>query len=400
MKHGKPDRHDAGASIDCIAGYAHDLSKTIAEDRHEQFRLGARQAPRIFGTAEVADILGISRNYVRFLRIVSESDVVEPDSRGSYRYSSQDIWKLRLFLAEGERKRRKFLPGRGPGDRLQTICVFRPNAGSATITSLTLGHGLALAGYKVLLVDFDAEGFMTSMCGYRPGFDFVDGGTFHDAIRHQDPAPLQAVIRNTSWQNVDLVPGGPSLSALATEALVPHDGHSSLSLHQRIAKAIEAADADYDVVIMDCPRQVGAIALGAMMAGTGTIIPVQPNREDVASLRSFLQIMKRHLNTAREDDGHIEQDFLRFLVYDLEPTDVEHNEMTAVLRQSIGQDVMIAMMLRSRLLSDAVLARRSMFEVDPASCPPQEYGRTMQPIRDVLKEVEAMIQASWGRTVS
>lgn len=54
---------------------------------------------------------------------------------------------------------------------------------------------MALHGYRVLGINLDPQASFTALHGVQREFDLLDGGTFYDAIRYDDPVPIRDVIR-------------------------------------------------------------------------------------------------------------------------------------------------------------------------------------------------------------
>lgn len=77
---------------------------------------------------------------------------------------------------------------------MQVIAVINFKVGSGkTTTAAHLAQKLALYGYRVLGIDLDAQASLSTLHGFQPEFDLLDGGTLNDAIRYDDPVPLRRV---------------------------------------------------------------------------------------------------------------------------------------------------------------------------------------------------------------
>jgi chromosome partitioning protein len=125
-----------------------------------------------------------------------EGTLPEPQEirAGRRYYTARDIWNARQILEQTSRKKGRYLPGRRDGDKLQVWQLMNFKGGSSkSTTTIHLAHFLALQGYKVLAVDLDPQGSLTSMCGISPEIEF-DGLTVYDAIRYDDPVPFADTI--------------------------------------------------------------------------------------------------------------------------------------------------------------------------------------------------------------
>jgi len=169
--------------------------------------------------------------------------------------------------------------------------------------------------------------------------------------------------------------------------------------YQRLSLAIRDVEDRYDVVVIDCPPQLGFITLSALVAATGLIITVVPSMLDVASMAQFLQLAASLLSTMGKFGADLDYDFLRFLITRFEPHDGPQTQMAAFLRTMFGTEVMTNTFLKSSAVSDAGLTQQTLFEVDRSDFTRQTYDRAVESINGVAKEIEGLLQTAWGRKV-
>lgn len=179
--------------IDILVGqHAASLSGRLQAHRQQLFPPDARRELRKFTSGEVADLLGVKDAYLRKLHLDGRGPEPEIRAGGRRYYTPQDIQHLRVMLEQGAKAHGTYLPGRREGDHLQVITVINFKGGSGkTTTSAHLAQKLALDGYRVLAVDLDPQASFSSLHGFQPEFDLMDGGTLYDAIRYSDPVPLK-----------------------------------------------------------------------------------------------------------------------------------------------------------------------------------------------------------------
>ncbi|REA89996.1 plasmid partitioning protein RepA, partial [Staphylococcus pseudintermedius] len=225
-------------------------------------------------------------------------------------YSAEEIDAIRKALWETTRGKGKdvFRPGRREGDRLQVIsCVNFKGGSSKTTSAIHLAQKWALRGYKVLCVDLDPQASLTTLFGYRPELEFNEGGTIYDALRyeHHDaeseednnaPVPLRDIIKKTYFHNLDLAPAGLMLTEYETETAHSFRDSRHTIFAKRLDDALKSAEADYDLVIIDCPPQLGFTTLSALTASTGLVVTVVPGMLDIASMSQFLKLVSETLD--------------------------------------------------------------------------------------------------------
>ena len=168
----------------------------------------------------------------------------------------------------------------------------------------------------------------------RPEIEFAESGTIYDALKYEDPVPLSQVIRKTYFHNLDLAPAGLLLSEYETETAYALQHKIDPPFTQRLAIALDEVEADYDLVIIDCPPQLGFTTMTALLASTGLLITVVPSMLDVASMAQFLEMAGETVQTLEEAAGPIDWNFLKFLIARYEPTDVPQSQMAGFLYPS------------------------------------------------------------------
>lgn len=143
------------------------------------------------------------------------------------------------------------------------IAISNQKGGVAkTSTCLNLGVALAQAGKRVLLVDFDIQGNLTSSLGVRPQ------RSLH-SVAGQDPARLWDVILQTDYENVWLLPSHPKMALLGRQ---PLNGQKPMSI---LKEFLEHVRTDFDYILIDTPPAIEFFTLNAMIAADSVIIPSQ-----------------------------------------------------------------------------------------------------------------------------
>ena len=204
-------------------------------------------------------------------------------------------------------------------------------------------------------------------------------------------------MQRTYFPGLDLAPGSLLLQEFEHET--PHALRSNVqpAFFARLAMALAEVEADYDVVIFDCPPQLGYLTLSALCASTGLVITIVPNMLDIASMSQFLQMSADLLDVVSAAGANMEFDFMRFLINRYEPNDGPQQQVVAFLRQLFGDDVMVATMLKSTAISDAGLTQQTVYEVERNQFHRTTYDRAVDSLNLVNAEIETLLQTSWRR---
>lgn len=394
-------------SIDeTIGAHAELLSEQLQAMSEALFPPASEKELRKFTSGEAARLIGVSDSRLRQLSLAGEGPQPALSPGGRRHYTLSQINALRKMLAEaakGRNESRAYLPTRGAGERLQVLAVTNFKGGSGkTTTSAHLAQFLALRGYRVLAVDLDPQASLSALFGILPELHVRANETLYASIRYDDEIrPLSAIVKTTYFDGLDIVPGNLELmefehdtpKALLTAATQPEQMFFS-----RIARALDDVADRYDVVVMDCPPQLGYLTLSALCAATSVLVTIHPQMLDVASMSQFLLMTHDLLSVVREAGGRLDYDFFRYLVTRYEPQDGPQTKVVALLRNLFGDHVMTSPMVKSAAISDAGLTKQTLYEIGRESLTRSTYDRALEALDAVNGEIEQLMRVAWGRS--
>lgn len=149
-----------------------------------------------------------------------------------------------------------------------------------TTTAANLGAYMAEEGKKVLLVDFDPQGNLSSSVGVRNSQQGI-----YEAINGK--AELKDVIRTTPVGNLFIAASSINLTGANIELVDKEDRAFFLK------KAVASVKDDYDFVFIDCPPSLGILTLNGLAAADSVIIPLQCEYFALEGLSLLLETVKR-----------------------------------------------------------------------------------------------------------
>ena len=383
-----------------IQSHSASLSSQLQAHHLTTFPPHSDKVIRSFSPAETAKLVGIAEGYLR--QVAAEMPQLSASSRGGRRaYSVDDIHELRKHLDQGSRGTRRYLPHRRGDEALQVVAVMNFKGGSGkTTTAAHMAQYLALRGYRVLAIDLDPQASMSALFGHQPEIDVGPNETLYGAIRYDDEKrPIAEIVRSTYIPDLHLIPGNLELMEFEHDtprALMKRQPGDTL-FFARIGQAIAQAQNLYDVVVIDCPPQLGYLTLSALTAATSVLVTVHPQMLDVMSMNQFLAMTGDLLEEIAAAGARTEYKWMRYLVTRFEPSDGPQNQMVAFLRSIFGEHVMIHPMLKSTAISDAGLTNQTLFEVERSQFTRSTYDRALESINNVNAEIEGLIKKAWGR---
>ena len=164
-----------------------------------------------------------------------------------------------------------------------------------------------------------------------------------------------------------------------------------------MAETLASVQSDYDIVVIDCPPQLGFLSMSALSAATAVLVTVHPQMLDVMSMCQFLLMTSNLLGVVADAGGDMSFDWLRYLVTRYEPGDGPQNQMVSFMRQMFGEHVLNHTALKSTAISDAGLTKQTLYEVEKSLFTRATYERAMESLNAVNGEIEDLIQKAWGR---
>lgn len=382
-----------------ISSDADELSRQLQAHQQRTFPPTAQKTIRHFTPAEAAELIGIHQGYLR--QIVAEGHGPEPSPNGRRMYSVQDIEELRRLLDEGGKGPRKYVRHRRDGEKLQVVSVMNFKGGSGkTTTSAHLAQYLALRGFRVLAIDLDPQASLSALFGHQPELDVGEYETIYGAIRYDDARrDITEIVRATYTPNLHIIPGNLELMEFEHETPKALAGRKSSEpmFFARIGECLAEIESAYDIVVIDCPPQLGFLTLSALCAATAVLITVHPQMLDVMSMSQFLHMTGDLLQVVEDAGGSMDYDWMRYLVTRYEPNDGPQTQMAGFMRSIFGNRVLENTMLKSTAVSDAGLTKQTLYEVDRNQFTRGTYDRALESLTAVNTEIEDLIRSTWGR---
>jgi chromosome partitioning protein len=378
---------------------AAELSMRLRAQQLRDFPPAAQKTIRRFSPSEAAKFIGIHEGYLRQLVAEGKGPPAQPNNRRTY--SIEDIDALRTELDRSGKGARRYIPHRKTGESLQVISVMNFKGGSGkTTTAAHLAEFLAFRGYRVLAIDLDPQASLSTLFGHQPELDVGENETIYGAIRYdEDRREMPEIVRATYIPNLHVVPGQLELMEFEHETpkvLMERRGVDSL-FFARIGEALAQVSDAYDVVVIDCPPQLGFLTLSALCAATAVLITVHPQMLDVMSMSQFLNMTGSLLDVVANAGGTTQYDWMRYLVTRYEPSDGPQTTMVGLMRSIFGSRVLTHPMVKSTAIADAGLTKQTLYEVERQQFTRGTYDRAIEALDLVNGEIESLVKQVWGR---
>jgi len=248
------------------------------------------------------------------------------------------------------------------------VIAFAQQKGGVGKTTSTINLAAALMERerRVLLVDFDPQGALSAGLGLNP---LALERTVYDVLR-QASLPLAQVVQQTEG-GFSLVPANIDLAAAEIE-LVSEPGREYF-----LKEKLKAVQEEYDYVLIDCQPSLGLLALNALSAADGAILPVQTEYFALRGMDLLFDTVRKvqaRINPALRVIGILPT------MYDART--VHSREVLEELRRVYPELLLKTIIPKTVKLPDSTIAGQSILKFQPASSAAEAY-------RELAREVEA-----------
>ncbi len=317
----------ANIAAACAAGRQDLASRGIDQD-------GAREL-RLFSTWEITRYL-IPVATGHFRRVLKQNPEL-PQGRsetagGAKWFTLDEVLLLRAHFGQEGSKSKEYLPYRPEGHPAKLVAAanFKGGVGK-TSTAAHLAMSAALDGYKVLVIDLDSQGSMTSIFGgavedeWQTVFPIMArhyarhlrADNQRRADRGEAPAPLDdtltealevttsSLIQKTHWPNIDLI--GAQLNLYWAEFQIPvwRMSGRGWKLWDALADSLQADGVleDYDIVFLDTPPALGYLTINGLSAADILLVPLGASFLEFDSTGRFFDMLHATFGSIEETEN-------------------------------------------------------------------------------------------------
>ena len=393
---------------------------------------------RLFSTWEITKYL-IPVAPAHFRRVLRQNPALPQgtsESEGGAKWFTLDeVLRLRAhFGAEGS-KAKDYLPYRPRGLPAKIVAVanFKGGVGK-TSTAAHLAMSAALDGYRVLVIDLDSQGSMTSIFGGRVADEWETvfpllARHYAEALRAENqrridrgeaPQPMDDtlteavgmtaadVIRPTHWPNIDLI--GAQLNLYWSEFQIPvwRMATRGWKLWEALSGALEADGVldRYDLVFVDTPPALGYLTINGLAAADILLVPFGASFLEFDSTGRFFDML--HATFASIEEGEnmaaralgrpemrFEWDAVRAVLtrYDAG----QQAEMAALIGAHMGQVLSPHRQDFTALIGQAGEQVHGIYEADYRDFNRETYARGRATFDDTYAAFKKLLYGVWRR---
>ncbi len=267
-------------------------------------------------------------------------------------------------------------------DKCKVIAVANQKGGvGKTTTAVNLGKALSCSGKRVLLVDADPQGSLTTSCAVRDpdGLEVTLSELMANEMSGEDRSCVLNINVIKQFENMDLIPSNISLSG--TETML----FNCMSRESVLKRTLIPYKEEYDYILIDCMPSLGMMTINALVAADSVIIPCEPTYLSVKGLDLLMHSIsriKRQINPDLRIDG--------ILMTMVDSRTVNARDITSALRESVGLNVKVfnTEIPRSVRAQECANLGKSIFEHDPGGKVADAYERLSKEVTNLERETK------------
>ncbi|HIU12086.1 MAG TPA: ParA family protein [Candidatus Onthocola stercorigallinarum] len=260
----------------------------------------------------------------------------------------------------------------------RVIAVANQKGGvGKTTTTFSLGVALSKMGKKVLLVDADPQGDLTTYMGWyeQDKLPLTLADLMEQSMNDEPIRAKEAILHHK--ENVDLIPSNLDLSAMEMSLV------NAMSREYTMRNCLSEVKKDYDYIILDCMPSLGMVTINALASADSVIIPIQSQylaAKGMTHLLKTISKVKRQINPDLKVDGAL-----------LTLVDKRTNlskEMKVQLQENYGSllklfDTQIPLAIKT---AESTSRGKSIFTYDKNSKVAEAYSSFAKEVVDIGKE--------------
>jgi chromosome partitioning protein len=310
-----------------IADQAERAVTMMSQIRSAMLAPTARKNAPVFNLSQLAALCGIEKGSLSHRMTRGDLPGGKLNASGSRREFS--LAEARAWIREYRKEQL-----RPAGAEAVTLSIGNFKGGvSKTTTAVTLAQGLSLLGHRVLVIDTDPQGSLTTLFGILPDTEVVEQNTILPLCMGSETS-IRYAIQQTYWDGIDLVAAAPVLFGAEFALPARQTQEPGFEFWRVLDLGIDDVRADYDVIIIDTPPALSYTTINAFMASNGIIMPLPPNALDFASAAQFWSLFSDLTTELLGRRGLSKEfDFIHVLLARVDSTDAA----STIVRQWIGQ---------------------------------------------------------------
>lgn len=351
----------------------------------------ARKIAPLYSASQIAALCGVDKAHVNYR--ISKGDLpsgklTPTGGKREFTLTEARQW-ARVYRSE------KMRPA---GQRAICIAIANFKGGvSKTTSSMILAQGLSLRGHRVLAIDIDPQGSLTTLHGVLPEAEVTEDMTI-SPLCHGTTEDITPAIRSTYWDGIDLVAAAPFLFS-AEFALPARQMNVAGSRFWDVLNAgLEPVRGLYDVIVIDTPPALSYVTINGLWAADGIVVPVPPSGLDFASSAQFWSLLADlGGNLDQQEPAGVRKafDFLHVLLSRVDQADAASPAVRQWIQATYGEFVLPVEIPKTSVTSNKAAEFATVYDVQKYDGSAKTYKRAVDAYDRFVDLIEESVVEAW-----
>jgi chromosome partitioning protein len=290
---------------------------------------------------------------------------------------------------------------RPDGAKAAVVAVaFFKGGVTKTTTAMTLAQGLSMLGHRVLNIDLDPQGSLSTLHGLLPDSEIFDDDTLLDLFRGAQP-DIRYAIKKTYWPGIDLVPAASGL--FGAEFFLPSRQATDRSFQfwDVLNKALDPVRDEYDVIILDTSPSLGYLTINALFAANGVVVPMTASMLDLASSAQFWSLFHQLSSSIIKGGGKFKgYDFVNVLLSKINNNDATTRVVREWIQTVFGGKVLQTEIPLTTVTSSKAAEFATTFDIEKYEGDSRTYKRARDSYESLALTIEDALAEVWQRQIA
>lgn len=352
---------------------------------------GQKQAPN-FNATQLASMCEIDRYVVSYR--LTKDDLPKGRTNASGNRREFTLKEAQDWVRE---YRAQYLKPEDEDAFVLAVTNFKGGVGKTT-TTMTLAQGLSLKGHRVLVIDCDPQGSLTTLFGIIPATEIQDEDTLLPVCLGIETS-LNSAIRSTYWHGIDIVGAAPLLYAAEFALPAKQASSQEFEFWNVLNLALDEARQEYDIILIDTAPSLSFVTVNAIMCADGLLMPLPPNALAVASATQFWRLFTDIAADLVERRSVTKEfSFVRVLQTQVKSRGNDETVLAVKdwIKKTYGSRVMSSEIHETKAAETSAVNFGTVYDDAAKSMmDPRTYKRAIADYEEATEEVEALIRAAW-----